>query len=58
MNLILGYLFLISIGKTFGVDFYDILEISKQASEREIRKAFKSKALKLHPDKNPVCINY
>ncbi|KAB7503108.1 DnaJ-like protein subfamily C member 10 [Armadillidium nasatum] len=53
MNLIFGYLFLISISKSFGVDFYDILEISKQASEREIRKAFKSKALKLHPDKNP-----
>ncbi len=32
-------------------DFYDILGISRRASEEEIKKAFRSKAHQLHPDK-------
>lgn len=35
-------------------DFYKLLGISKDADNREIRKAFKILAVKLHPDKNPV----
>ncbi|KAG8198254.1 hypothetical protein JTE90_021511 [Oedothorax gibbosus] len=37
---------------TKAVDYYDLLGVSKDSDNREIRKAFKKLALKLHPDKN------
>ena len=33
-------------------DYYEILEVGRDASEEDIRKAFRKKALELHPDRN------
>ncbi|MDR1778775.1 MAG: molecular chaperone DnaJ [Clostridiales Family XIII bacterium] len=34
-------------------DYYEVLGLKKGASEEEIKKAFRKKAMEYHPDKNP-----
>ncbi len=34
-------------------DYYDILNLSRSASEEDIKRAFRKEAFKYHPDRNP-----
>ena len=35
-------------------DLYDIIGVSKNATQDEIKKSYRKLALKYHPDRNPI----
>lgn len=37
-----------------GVDYYNILKVSRAATEEELKRSYKKLAMRWHPDKNPI----
>lgn len=37
-----------------GVDYYNILKVGRNATEDDLKKAYRRLAMKWHPDKNPT----
>lgn len=43
----------LSLKEEFGMDYYRILGIPKEADEEQIKQAYRREAKKYHPDLNP-----
>ena len=54
LQFILAFLLAISTNTTIHAaeDFYNLLGIKRTATQKEIKKAYRSKSLEYHPDKN------
>lgn len=37
-----------------GVDYYDILEVERSATDEDVKKSYRKLAMRWHPDKNPT----
>lgn len=57
MHYLLLTLFLFIAVALSAEDYYKLLDISKDATDRELKKAYRTLSKKYHPDKNPYVLH-